>query len=156
MHELNISICDPFDLTQETPAVAATKRGLNYAGVVKVGVANCFQVEDWQIYRMPGMTPFGSLIQWSIDPQSYRTAQITQFGPGSVSRIRFLYDTVNEPLPAEDFAVPKLEGISPTSPEPLDKDYTKRCISLRDGSDGRASLRWGKKGPGGTSSSGLN
>jgi len=73
-----------------------------------------------------------------------------------VSRTRFLYDAVNKPLPAGDFAVPKLEGLSPTPPEPLDEDYTKRFINLRDGSDGRMSVRWGKEGPRGTSSSGLN
>ena len=78
------------------------------------------------------------------------------FSSGFVSRMQFLYDTVNKPLPALDFAVPKLEGLSPTSPEPLDEDYTNRFINLRDGSDGNMSLRWGKKGPKGTSSSGLN
>ena len=60
MHELNISICDPFDLTHETPIVAATDLGLNYAGVSKVGSADYPQVEAWQIDRIPGMTPFGS------------------------------------------------------------------------------------------------
>jgi hypothetical protein len=63
---------------------------------------------------------------------------------------------VNEPLSAGNFAVPKLEGLSPTSPEPLDAGYTNRFINLRDGSDGNMSVRWGKKGPEGTSSSGLN
>jgi hypothetical protein len=63
---------------------------------------------------------------------------------------------VNEPLPVGDFAVPKLEGLSPVSPEPLDANYTNRFINFSDGSDGNMSLRWGKKGPKGTSSSGLN
>ena len=69
---------------------------------------------------------------------------------------KFLYDAVNKPLPAEDFAVPRSEGLSPTLPEPLDTDYTNRFINLRDGSDGYMSARWGKKGPKGTSSGGLN
>jgi hypothetical protein len=102
------------------------------------------------------MTPYGSLIQWWINPRKYRPAQITLFGSGYVSRSRFLYDSVNEPLSAGNFAVPKLEGLSPTSPEPLDAGYTNRFINLRDGSDGNMSVRWGKKGPEGTSSSGLN
>jgi hypothetical protein len=156
MHELNVSICDPFDLTRMTPAAAATKLGLNYAGVCKIGGADCLQVEAWQIDRIPGMTPYGSLIQWWINPRKYRPAQITLFGSGYVSRSRFLYDSVNEPLSAGNFAVPKLEGLSPTSPEPLDAGYTNRFINLRDGSDGNMSVRWGKKGPEGTSSSGLN
>jgi hypothetical protein len=53
-------------------------------------------------------------------------------------------------------AIPRLEGLPPTPPEPLDADYTNRFINLGDGSDGNVSLRWGKKGPKGTSSSGLN
>jgi hypothetical protein len=156
MHKLNVSICDPFDLTHETPTAAATKLGLNYAGVCKVGIAGCLQVEAWQVVRLSKSAPFGSLIQWWIDPRNYRPAQITLFGSGYVSRSRFLYDSVNEPLPVGDFAVPKLEGLSPVPPEPLDANYTNRYINLRDGSDGRMSLRWGKKGPKGASSSGLN
>jgi hypothetical protein len=156
MHELNVSICDPFDLLNSSPAAVATKRGLNYAGTAKIGNADCHVVEAWQLFIIPEMTPFATLIQWNIDPRTYRLTQVTGFRPGSVSRTRFLYDAVNKPLPAGDFAVPKLEGLSPTPPEPLDEDYTKRFINLRDGSDGRMSVRWGKEGPRGTSSSGLN
>jgi hypothetical protein len=156
MRKLNISICDPFDLTRETPAVAATELGLNYAGICKVGAVNYLLVEAWQIDRISEMTPYGSLMQWWIDSRNYRPAQVTHFYTGFVSRTKFLYDTVNEPLPAGDFAVPKLEGLLPTSPEPLDANYTNRYINLQDGSNGSMSLRWGKKGPQGTSSSGLN
>ena len=156
MHELNVSICDPFDLTHMAPAAAATKLGLNYAGVCKIGGADYLQVEAWRIDRIPEMTPYGSLIQWWIDPKNYRPAQITMFSSGFVLRMQFLYDRVNEPLSAGDFAAPKLEGLAPTPPETLGQGYTNRFINLRDGSDGRMSVRWGKKGPEGTSSSGLN
>jgi hypothetical protein len=156
MHELNVSICDPFDLTHQTPAVAAMELGLNYTGVSKAGVTDYPQIEAWQIVRRSKAAPFGSLIQWQIDAKNCRPAQITLFGSGYVSRSRFLYDSVNEPLPVGDFAVPKLEGLSPVTPEPLDANYTNRFINFSDGSDGNMSLRWGKKGPKGTSSSGLN
>jgi len=102
------------------------------------------------------MTPFGSLVQWQIDRRNYRPVATTQFYTFGVVRQRFLYDAVNTPLPEGDFAVPKLEGLSPTLPEPLDAGYTNRFVNLRDGSDGNMSVRWGKKGPQGTSSSGLN
>ena len=72
VHELNISICDPFDLTHETPIVAATNLGLNYAGVSKVGSADCLQVEAWQIVRIPGMTPYGS-----PDPMEDRSTKLS-------------------------------------------------------------------------------
>jgi hypothetical protein len=156
MHELNVSICDPFDLTDKTPANAATDIGLKYIGVSKVGGTKCLQLEAWQIDRIPKMTPYGRLIQWQIDPKNHRPAELAMFSSGFVLRMRFLYDRVNEPLPAGDFAVPKFEGLSPMAPEPLDADYTNRFINFSDGSDGDMSLRWGKKGPKGTSSSGLN
>jgi hypothetical protein len=63
---------------------------------------------------------------------------------------------VNEPLPPADFVAPVIEGQSPVPPEPLDANYTRRFIRLGDGSDGSMSLRWGEKGPKGTSSGGLN
>ena len=50
---------------------------------------------------------------------------------------------MNAPLPAGNFAVPNLNGLSPAPPEPLEANYTNRFIHLRDGSDGRMSLRWG-------------
>jgi hypothetical protein len=78
------------------------------------------------------------------------------FSSGFVLHMRFLYDRVNEPLPAGDFVAPKLDGLAPSPPETLGQGYTNRFINLRDGSDGRMSLRWGKKGPKSTSSSGLN
>jgi hypothetical protein len=156
IRKLNISICDPFGLTHETPAVAAAKLGLNHTDISEGGAINYLLVEAWHIHRIRKGAPFGSLIQWWIDPRNYRPAQITEFTPFGVSRMKFLYDTVNKPLPAVDFAVPRLEGLSPTPPEPLDTDYTNRFINLRDGSDGNMSVRWGKQGPKGTSSSGLN
>jgi hypothetical protein len=54
------------------------------------------------------------------------------------------------------FAVPKIEGQSPTLPEPLDSAYTNRFVRIRDGSDAMMSLYWGKAGPKGSSGAGLN
>jgi len=105
---------------------------------------------------MGKFAPSGSLTQWWIDPENYRLAQIEVSGSGYESRMRFLYDSVNKPLPSGDFAVPQLKGLSATPPEPLDADYTRRFIKLSDGSDGNMSAAWGKRGPKGTSSSGLN
>jgi hypothetical protein len=156
LHELNVSICDPFELTRQKPAAAASDLGLNYAGVSKVGAAECHLVEAWQIENVPGMTPSGSLVQWQIDRRNYRPAAIAQFYDFGVIRQRFLYDAVNTPLPEADFAVPKVEGLAPKPPEPLDAGYTHRFVNLCDGSDGNMSVRWGKKGPKGRSSGGLN
>ena len=154
MHEINASICDPFDLIHNAPATAAKNLGLNYSGTSPFNNSNCLLVEAWKIDRIPNGTPNGSLIQWWIDRQSYRPALIKEYVVCGEKRTRFLYDAVNKPLPVEDFAIPNLKGISPTPPEPLDSGYTKRFIMLRDGSDGRVWVRWGKEGPKGDSSSG--
>jgi hypothetical protein len=85
-----------------------------------------------------------------------RPVEIAKFYRNSVMRYRFHYDVVNEQLPPESFAVPKLEGVTPSPAEALDANYTNHFINLRDGSDGNISVRWGKQGPKGTSSGGLN
>ena len=155
MHELNIAICDPFNLTRMTPADAAAKLKLKYVGLSTYNPTKCFHLEAWHMSTISKEAPFGSLIQWWIDPKTYRPAQITVFDSGSVSRMRFLYDSVNEPLPAGNFAVPKLGGLPPVPPEFLDADYTNRFVNLSDGSDGNMTIRYGKKGPKGWSGEGF-
>jgi hypothetical protein len=156
MQERNISICDPFDLVHKTPSLAAARLGLNYAGNPNAASDDCPVVNAWQINRRRKGTPFGSLLEWRMDPRTYRVRETTRFTVDRVMRIKFLYDPVNKPLPVASFDVPEVKGLSPALPEPLDADYTNRFLNLRDGSDGRMSLRWGKNGPKGTSSSGLN
>jgi len=63
-------------------------------------------------------------------------------------------DSVNVPLPAGNFAVPKLGGLPPV-PEFLDADYTNRFVNLSDGSDGNMTIRYGKEGPKGNSGGGF-
>jgi hypothetical protein len=58
--------------------------------------------------------------------------------------MRFLYDSVNKPLPTGDFAVPELKGLSPVPPEPLDADYNNRFINLSDGSDGNMNVKYAR------------
>ncbi|HWI59415.1 MAG TPA: hypothetical protein VNZ22_19460, partial [Bacillota bacterium] len=147
MHTLNVSLSDPFELTRKTPAKAALDWELAYVGLAKAGGADFHVVETWSAH---------DLTRYSIDPQTGRLAEIKAYSTYGVWRTRFLYEAVNEPLSAAAFAVPQLQGVSPSPPEALDADYTKRFINLRDGSDGHMSVRWGKTGPKGRSSSGLN
>jgi hypothetical protein len=147
MHTLNTCLCDPFDLTAQTPAEAATESKLAYSGIFKFGSAEAHVLESWSA---------DGLNQWCINPQTSLPTQMDSCGTYGIWRTRFLYDAVNQPISVEAFAVPKLEGISPSPPEALDESYTKRFVNVRDGSDGRMSVRWGKIGPKGRSSSGLN
>jgi len=157
MQELNVSICDPFGLTSQTPEEAASELALNYLGQARLGDTDCHIFERWDIETsMPQAVPHGSLTRWWIDAQTGRPVEVRDSSNHYLMRTRFLYDAVNQPLPPKDFAVPKIVGLSPTPPDALDADYTTRFVNVRDGSDGCMSARWGKQGPKGRSSSGLN
>ena len=153
IQKLNTAICDPFNLTRMTPAATAARMKLKYDGLFKLGATDYFQMEAWHMSAISKEAPFGSVIQWWIDPQNYRPAQITVFDSHSVLRERFLYDSVNETLPAGDFAVPRLKGLVPVPPEPLDAGYTNRFVKVSDGSDGNMNVAYGEEGPKGTSGS---
>jgi hypothetical protein len=156
MHTRNLCLCDPFGLTRQSPAEAAAESDMAYAGSSQIAGADCHTVEAWHVKLFGGNTTLGELFQWHIDPQTLRPAEVRHCSGYGMWRTRFLYDAVNQPLPPELFAPPKLEGISPSPPEPLGEGYTKRFVNLRDGSGGEMSVRWGKTGPKGRSSSGLN
>jgi len=156
MHEVNALFCDPFELQPRDPAAAARERHLNYLGRTNLNGTEHHVIESWHAENFAGMTTWGELTQWWIDSQTALPTQVVHFRDGGISRERFLYDTVNQPLPEADFALPSIEGLSPQTPDALDADYTKRYVTVRDGSDGRMSGRWGKQGPKGTSSGGLN
>jgi hypothetical protein len=157
MQELNISICDPFGLTSQTPEAAASELALNYLGHDRRGETDCHLFECWDIETsMPEAIPLSSVARWWIDAQTGRPLEVRNLSGHCLVVTRFLSEAVNQPLPAKNFAVPRISGLSPTPPEALDADYTKRFVNVRDGSDGRMSVRWGKQGPKGRSSSGLN
>lgn len=156
MRTRNVSFCDPFGMTGRTPAAAAADLSLRLVTRDRQIDAVSHLLEAWEVSAPNGGSVWGQLTRWHVDAPTGRPAVVETFHPYGVIRTRFHYDTVNEPLPAAAFAVPKLEGLPPSPPEALDEDYTGRFINLRDGSDGRMSVRWGKQGPKGTSGGGLN
>jgi hypothetical protein len=148
MQKQYISLCDPFELMQKTPAQAAADLGLR--------LVDSNNGQNSTIHLLEAIVRDGQMMQWQIDAQTLRPAEVARFYRNSVMRYRFHYDVVNEQLPPETFAVPKPEGVTPSSAEVLDANYTNHFINLRDGSDGRISVRWGKEGPKGVRSGGLN
>ncbi len=156
VQKLNISVCDPFNLAQQTPERSVGELNLSYIGVATLMGRRCSELQGWDIERIPDIGTIGSLIRWQVDEQSGRVLENTQFSDNFEMRTRFFYDSVNQPLTPENFAVPNIAGLSPAPPDPLDQDYTLRFVTLRDGSDGKMSLRWGKEGPKGRSGDGLN
>jgi hypothetical protein len=157
MHLTNISICDPFRLMVTNAETVAAELGLHFLGHTNIGGQNIQLIEAWKVTKFsPTMSPSISRIQWGIDPTTLLVAQMDQRYINSVVRSRFIYDAINEPLPPEIFAPPFSAETLATPLPVLDANYTNRFLNLRDGSDGEMSLRWGKKGPKGRSSSGLN
>lgn len=156
MSELNISICDPFGLVVDTPINAARNLELNYVTASDPGNPDICRVQGWQIERdFPGMLQ-GTRLRWRIDTKNKNVIDMTASGSGYEFHRRFYYDTLNTSLPESDFAAPVFKDLTALEPEPLDSNYTNRFINLRDGQDGDMSVRWGKKGPAGRSSGGLN
>ncbi len=156
VHRKNVSICDPFDLTRRAVPAAIDELGLSYRGLMKRSDQNCHLVEAWTVQTSGKTMTDGYLTQWWIDDRTYRPMEVRQFGDGYEFGSRFLYDAVNEPLPQAAFAPPVPRDLKPDPPAALDTDYTNRFLNVRDGADGRMSVRWGKQGPKGRSSSGLN
>jgi len=156
MHVRELSFCDPFHLTSNSCSKAAADLGLIYLGTTNLAGAVYHLVEAWNVEALGGDITWGSLRQWWIDARTFRPMQLLDFFGGNLFRTRFFYDVINQPLDPNTFAVPKIEGVTPSPPETLDANYTQRLVIIRDGADGHMSQRWGKRGPKGMSSGGLN
>jgi hypothetical protein len=143
----DISIADPFGLAADPPAKAAQCMGLVYAGMTNISGADCYLVESRA--GGPGVSPSQ---WWWINAETYLVAESEAAG----MRTRFVYEPLNRPLPSTAFAPARAPDVKPARLEALDADYTNRFLNLRDGNDGRMSVRWGKIGPKGMSSDGLN
>jgi len=151
----NVLFGDPFAagrLDDTTSVIEDMK--LEYLGRVVLEGRPCHRIRSWDVKlmsrRLDRLTP---VRDWYIDAQSFLPVRIERDGLLSAS---FDYVSVNEPIPDDEFQRETGQGIEILEPEPLDEDYTRRYLNVVDGSSGRISVRWGKIGPKGTSSSGLN
>ena len=156
MHRADVSICDPFGLTAKSPTKAAAELNLSFAGVENRAGGDRQVFESWSLDPHSNTTPYGSMTRWWIDPSTARPDELCRFSSVSALRMRFVYDPEATPAPSEAFARPAIDGLAPSPAQALDSDYTERLAIIRDGSDGEMSVRWGKHGPKGMASSGLN
>lgn len=156
VHELDFVICDPFELTAQDPVDAARGLGLKLLNPGDGLGSTPHMVSAWSIRRgHEDRYTWGAHKKWMIDPDSHRVREVTINHGNALMRTRFFYDKVNETLPAELFQAPN-GGRPKNSLEPVNEDYNRRFIKMHDGSSGSISLRWGRKGPKGRYSSGLN
>jgi hypothetical protein len=151
-----ISICNPFGPDAESLGDRITAFNLIYLGGTRLRDTECQVFQGWKLQKAPQWVTYGSQVQWWIEHKTGRPIEVRQTFGDCVTRMLFHYDDPSLPILARRFAPPSLNNLTPAAPEPLDNDYTNRFVNLRDGSDGDMSVRWGKEGPKGRSSSGLN
>ncbi len=159
MNEKNVLMADPFPVSwYETVDDAIKALKLEYRGTAEWAGRTCHRICSWQsqIVDMGDDRHVWGLVQWWIDTESLRPVAVETFGTDSRHVHEFSYRHLNEPIAESLFETPSGEEITRAEPEPLGSGYDRTFLNARDGSTGQMSVRWGKKGSNGTSSSGLN
>ncbi len=153
--ENNVVLCNPFGAgTEDDVRQVIETFQLEHLGEVDLHSRRCHRIRSWSgVERWwKRAERIGEFTDWYIDAESLMLVQIERNG----SRARFRYTNVNGEIPVERFQPPVDEGLKIQPPEALDADYTRRFLSVADGSHGVMLARWGRKGPKGIISSGLN
>lgn len=150
VHE--VRMCDPFHLSELGVGDAIEEQQLVYAGEETVDGRLCYVIKA---DRGPS-SEFVGQMRWYIDTSTLLPLQLVYYGPGSVSRRVFEYEQINGPIPGARFQPPDPDNTVPEEPTALSPGYDRRYLTVKDGSDGHLSLRWGMMGPKGTRNSGLN
>jgi beta-lactamase regulating signal transducer with metallopeptidase domain/tetratricopeptide (TPR) repeat protein/outer membrane lipoprotein-sorting protein len=153
--EKKISICDPFEIAEADIDTVIKHNNIEYLGTEILDGRKCHKVRSWLV-KIEHKAAC-SIITWWFDSETYMPAKIISDSGRWRESFRFVYDRVNEPINDSEFRPESVTKIKPQEPEPLDENYNTRYIRIIDGSSsGRMSIRWGKRGPKGTSGSGLN
>jgi beta-lactamase regulating signal transducer with metallopeptidase domain len=149
-------LLEPFDFDARHLEEVVKERRLEYLGLEKINQTECHLVRSIDVDEIgPDGELFVAVVRWWIDSKTNRLLQVasdTTYGPTILS---FQTDSINQQLPITEF--------QPTTPphvvldlEPLGEGYDTRYLQISDGSNGRMSCRWGKKGTKGSSTGGLN
>lgn len=154
----NLLFCDPFGLAQfRTPQEAIDALQLEYIGTEQYDGRTCHRIRSWKgelegdiqmaRWRVTGIQ------DWLIDAETFLPAVVE----GGGIRNCYSYLKIGKPIAEGEFQPPSAANMDMKAIEPLGKGYDRRFLIVRDGSDGRMSVRWGKTGSGGRRvSSGLN
>ncbi len=161
MPDIDTSIADPFDLIRRPAETAIAKERLIYEGQTQLEGRNCHRVQSWMVWQSPD-EPAGvpaSKLEWWIDAETLLSAQVVKCGTYGSQTYQFRYAQLNQPLNDAAFQPPVEPGTETKSSDWFEKNPgpdEKRFLTIRDGTDGTMSGRLGVRGPGGTTSSGLN
>jgi hypothetical protein len=153
----NVLIADPLrSASDESDEAVIKELHLEYLGDEQHRGRACHRLRSW----LPRNIAQTGLVnseyrEWLIDAKTLLPVAFEEFGDTPV-RYEFSFDSIDEELPAATFHPPGETGLTPSKPEPLGDGYDQHFLNALDGSAARISVRWGKTGKGGTSSSGLN
>jgi hypothetical protein len=150
----NVLIADPLQsASDETDEGVINELQLEYVGDEQHGDKACHRLRSWAVAHTGwGETEF---CDWLIDAKTLLPVLFENFG-GNPARYEFSFDSIDQELPAAIFQPPRDTGLTPSEPDQLGHGYDQHFLNAQDGSSGRISVRWGKTGPGRTSSNGLN
>jgi beta-lactamase regulating signal transducer with metallopeptidase domain len=150
--EKNLLVGDPFGASSRAkPSEIIRNRKLEDLGLTNALGHPCRRIRSWdvQLFASEFVT---SPVDWFIDVESLLPVRI-DIGTYTMD---FTHPHLGEPIPDDLFRRRADPRIREAQAEPLAEGYTRRFLNVIDGSNGRMTVRWGSKGPGGTSSSGLN
>jgi len=161
VEEKNLAFCDPFHASSPKDAARIIRDSkLEYLGETVLSGHRCHRIRAWMAGDQSDHVP-GRFLEWAIDAETFlprRVETILLSSLRSDFTIDFSYSRMNQPIPVDEFR-PENDLGDPTSTvklEPLAGGYMRHFLNVRDGSDGRMSVRWGMKGQKGSSSIGLN
>ena len=157
VHAINLSVCDPFGLRDNTIQDILTSNNIEYVGTDVVDGRKYHLINIWES-SIHGDRASCSINLWYIDAQTYLPLQVfKESAHGMRFRSQYEFSRINEQFDDSEFKSETVTDVATQSEEPLGDGYDTRFINIIDGTaTGRMSVRWGKKGPKGTSSSGLN
>lgn len=148
----DVSIADPLGLAAlGVDGVLKTARIADWAEDSLEG-RPVWRIEHWAFEDYGEWLYYARERLW-IDRETGLPAQAIRDDPFARAISRFEAIAAGQELPAEAF---RPSSWPPASDEPLGDGYDSRLLIARDGASGTMSVRWGRSGPGKTSSSGLN
>lgn len=147
-----VSIASPFNgFSGRTIQQIIEEEKLEYLGVHTAGGKSFHRIRSWASVNENSNFPSAEPIIWSFDTETLLLAKVRHH-----YEMKFVYQSLDAPLPESLFAPPDSAGLTIQEIEPLRDGYNKRFLRISDGSKGRMSLRWGQYGEGGTYGSGFN
>ena len=144
--EKNVAICDIFSKTNISSGDYYFNNRFDAIQTDQINGQKCYLIKS------------GIRDVW-IDAETYLPLKIiTESVPGFSSCVinRFIYDHVNKPIPVSEFSPDSITNLKAQKPEKKTAGYNIRYLNVMDGSNGKMSVGWGRKGSKGWYGGGLN